>query len=124
MIRIGKIEKWLNDFRLKHSVLLPKIQHPDDFAFVLRRTFQKIQKSCLHVFSESRSKNILLDSKLMTGLSDDRVYHVESRNFVFRFALKNIAKKTQILTIISKYLYKYEQLTFCINFSTLCTTCL
>lgn len=42
---------------------------------------------CNNILAESGCKNILLCAKLVPGLSDNGVNDVESRNFVFWFAL-------------------------------------
>lgn len=44
-------------------------------------------ESCNNILAESRCKNILLCAKLVPGLSDNGVDNVQSRNFVFWFAL-------------------------------------
>lgn len=90
---------------------------------------------CNDILAESGCKNILLCTKLVPGLSDDGVDDIQPRNFVFWFALcagnkteggredKAFLRGTLMLTQAENF-GLIICLTFCINFSTLWTTCL
>lgn len=92
---------------------------------------------CNDILAESGCKNILLCTKLVPGLSDDGVDDIQPRNFVFWFALftgikteggrenRAFLRATLVLTGVENEDFGLiKGLTFCINFSTLWTTCL
>lgn len=92
---------------------------------------------CNDILAESGCKNILLCTKLVPGLSDDGVDDIQPRNFVFRFALfpgnkteggrenKALLRAALVLTEAENEDFGLIKcLTFCMNFSTLWTTCL
>lgn len=97
----------------------------------------KMLESCNDVLAESWCKNILLGAKLVPGLSDNGVDDIQSRNFVFWFALftwseaegwcekKALLRPAHVrLQQETKACTDSMELTFWINFSTLWTTCL
>lgn len=53
-------------------------------------------EGCNDILAESWGKNILLCTELVPGLSDDGVDDVQSRNFVFWFAL--LKRRTGVST--------------------------
>ena len=71
------------------GVFLPKVENSDHFRFLFLRTFVKVEKGDIGVLGKSRRKDILVWSKLVSGLSDYTIYDIQSRNLVLGLALLN-----------------------------------
>ncbi len=85
------------------GVFLPKVENSDHFRFLFLRTFVKVEKGDIGVLGKSRCKDILVWSKLVSGLSDYTIYDIQSRNLVLGLALLNKNYKKRNLKKRSRY---------------------